>query len=106
MSRFRSMSGGLARRLRPTTFTGTVPPSFTWKAFATLVLYCIFWFPGLLANILFYGEAKNAQQRTGHAPEGMGCLGALLWLNLLIPLAILALLFMLGFIGAATRYGR
>ena len=58
------------------------PPSVTWKAFAALVLYWVFWIPGFAANILFLQEAKSMQRRTGRAPEGMGCLAALLWMNI------------------------
>lgn len=55
----------------------------TWKAFGTLVLYCFFWIPGLLANIVFYNEARAIRRSTGRAPEGMGCLAALFWMNII-----------------------
>ena len=58
------------------------PPSFTWKAFATLVLYCVFWIPGLCANLMFLAEARSVHRRTGHEPAGIGCLFAMLVANL------------------------
>jgi hypothetical protein len=62
--------------------------SFTGPAVITLVLYFIFWFPGLIANILFYKEAKEIKRVTGHAPHGMGCLSIMFWLSV-IPLILL-----------------
>lgn len=67
------------------------PTSFTWKAFATIVLYCFFWVPGICANILFLVEAKSTQRRSGVEPEGVGCLWAMLIVMLILPLAVLAL---------------
>lgn len=62
--------------------------SFTGKAVITLVLYFIFWIPGLIANILFYKEAKEVRRVTGHAPQGMGCLSFMFWASV-VPLILL-----------------
>lgn len=56
--------------------------SFTGKAVATLVLYIVLWFPGLVANVLFLNEAKRTQEIAGQSLPGVGCLTWLLWLNL------------------------
>ncbi len=63
--------------------------SFTVKAVATLVLYWLFWFPGLVANVLFLNEAKRAQEIAGEDLPGVGCLTLLLWSNLLVIALIL-----------------
>ncbi len=52
--------------------------SFTTPAIITLVLYFFFWIPGLIANIVYFNEARSIQARTGREPEGKGCLLALL----------------------------
>ena len=62
--------------------------SFTGKAVLTLVLYFLLWFPGLIANILFYKEAREVKRVTGYAPQGMGCLSAMFW-GSLIPFILL-----------------
>lgn len=56
--------------------------SFTSKAITTLVLYFVMYIPGLIANIVFWNEARNVQARTGRAPEGKGCLTAMLIMQL------------------------
>jgi hypothetical protein len=48
--------------------------SFVTPAVITLALYWFLWFPGLIANIVFWNEAKNVEHVTGKAPEGYGCL--------------------------------
>jgi hypothetical protein len=62
--------------------------SFTGKAVITLVLYFILWVPGLIANILFYKEAREVKRVTGHAPHGMGCLSVMFWASV-VPLILL-----------------
>ena len=52
--------------------------SFTTPAVITLVLYVVLWLPGLIANIVYLRDAKQVERVTGRAPEGMGCLWALL----------------------------
>jgi hypothetical protein len=46
--------------------------SFTTPAIITLVLYFVFWIPGLIANVVYYNEANSIQKRTGREPEGKG----------------------------------
>jgi hypothetical protein len=49
------------------------------------------WFPGLIANILFWQEANRVERETGRAPEGKGCLVALFIVFLILP-EVIALL--------------
>lgn len=60
--------------------------SFTTPAIITLVLYCVLWLPGLIANIVYWREAKTVERVTGHSPEGKGCLVAMLWVFIVLPL--------------------
>ena len=64
--------------------------SFTTHAVITLVLYCVLWIPGLIANIVYLQEARKIERITGRSPEGMGCLWALLIVVCLPLLAICA----------------
>jgi hypothetical protein len=57
---------------------GAYSRSFTGSAVLTLVLYLFLWLPGLIANIVFLKEANKVEQLTGKAPEGKGCLLAML----------------------------
>lgn len=54
------------------------PRSYRWKVCFVLVLYTVFFFPGLAANIVWWNEARQIQARTGIAPAGKGCLTILL----------------------------
>jgi hypothetical protein len=62
--------------------------SFTGAAVITLVLYFLLWIPGLIANILFYKEAREVKRVTGRAPAGMGCLSFMFWASV-IPFILL-----------------
>lgn len=62
--------------------------SFTGVAVLTLFLYFIFWIPGLIANIMFYKEAREVRRVTGHAPAGMGLLSFMFWASL-VPFLLL-----------------
>lgn len=56
------------------------PPmrSFRWQAFFALILYFPFFLPGLIANIIWWNQARNLQAATGIAPRGKGCLTVML----------------------------
>lgn len=56
------------------------PPmrSFRWRAFLALILYFPFFLPGLIANIIWWNQARNLQAATGIAPRGKGCLTVML----------------------------
>ncbi len=52
--------------------------SFRWQAFIALVLYFPFFLPGLIANIIWWNQARSLQAATGIAPRGKGCLTVML----------------------------
>ncbi|MGE0544176.1 MAG: hypothetical protein AB7R89_28755 [Dehalococcoidia bacterium] len=56
--------------------------SFTTPAMLTLLMYIVLWLPGLIANLLYYREAKATEQIAGQSLPGVGCLGWMLILNL------------------------
>ena len=73
---------------------------FTTPAIVTLVLYFVgFGLVGLIANVVYLNQAKRVEADTGEAPEGKGCLVALLWWFSWIPLVVFGLYVM---IAAAT----
>lgn len=64
--------------------------SYTGSAILVFFLYGAFWFPGLIANYLFYNEAKKMQRIAGQNLPGVGCLSLLLWINVLAIVGIIA----------------
>ena len=74
--------------------------SYTNKAMFTLLLYLFLWIPGLIANLLYLGEAYETKKLTGTAPDGWGCL----WLMLVIALSPV-LLVCVGFLFASLGVG-
>lgn len=71
---------------------GAATRSFTTPAIFTLILYLVFWLPGFIANVVYWREANNLQRITGRAPEGKGCLVAMLWLLAAPPLILFLIL--------------
>jgi hypothetical protein len=47
------------------------------------VLYCFLWGPGLIANLLFYREARQAERDYGQSLPGVGLLRGLLVLQVI-----------------------
>lgn len=62
--------------------------SYISAAVLTLILYWIFWLPGLIVNVMYLNEASRNQQIGGEKLPGVGCLWLLLILNLLPLLAL------------------
>jgi len=62
--------------------------SYMGTAVMVLVLYWVFYLPGLIANIVYLAEASRYKATTGHSPDGVGCLWALLWVFLLGPICL------------------
>ena len=52
--------------------------SFVTPAIITLALYLVLWPVGLGVNIYYWSQANRAEAVAGRAPEGKGCLLALL----------------------------
>ena len=80
---------------RPQTYrvSDAAPPrSYVTPAIVTLILYWIgFGIVGIIANFVYLSSANREWSRTGHAPEGRGCLVALLWCFVWIPLILCGL---------------
>lgn len=77
--------------LRPASFDqGSAAPDFTMKAIITAVLYAVLWFPGVIANTLWWVEARKVKQRLGLVPSGYGCLFWMFILFVIVPLALIA----------------
>ena len=71
--------------------------SYVTPAVLTLVLYCVLWLPGLVANIVYLQAASGDEKLVGQAPEGKGCLSAMLWASWIVPVgALLALIILLS----------
>lgn len=63
-----------------------VTRDYTTPAVITLILYFILWLPGAVANVVYYLQARNDEALAGTAPQGKGCLLALLIVFLILPL--------------------
>lgn len=61
---------------------------YTSPAILTLVLYFVMWLPGLIANIIYFMQASEDEKLTGHAPQGKGCLLAMLIVWVALPILI------------------
>lgn len=72
--------------------------SYVTPAVITMVLYCLLWVPGLVANIGYLRAANQDMILARRAPQGRGCLRALLFCAIGIP----AVLFGLAVLGAAS----
>lgn len=80
--------------------------SYVPWAILVLVLYWVgFWLIGAVTNWVFYLQAKADHRATGSAPEGEGCLRALLIVLFWIPLVIAAVVFMFTVVAGARVTG-
>jgi hypothetical protein len=78
--------------------------SYLNSAILTLILYVIgFGIVGLIANVVYLSSAKRVEQETGEKPEGKGCLVALLWVFVWIPL-IIGVVVLMVFLVADMRH--
>lgn len=74
---------------------------YTTPAVITLILYFVCWLPGVIANVIYYLQAQRDEAMIGRAPQGKGCLLALLLVfNGLIALGILLYCLLILFGGA------
>jgi hypothetical protein len=58
--------------------------SYTGAAVLTFFLYWLFFLPGFVFNIIYYREAQRMQRMAGHGLPGAGCLGWMLWVNVVL----------------------
>lgn len=83
-----------------------VSRDYTTPAILTLVLYFVFWIPGLIANIVYFMQASQDEKITGHSPQGKGCLLAMLivWVGVpIIGIGLFCAFFVVaGAIGSAS----
>lgn len=72
----------------------TSQPDYTTKAIVVIILYFVFYIPGLIANILWHNEGKRLEQITGHSIPGVGMLRVLrqaaFWI-LALPIFLIAM---------------
>jgi hypothetical protein len=59
--------------------------NYVRPAILALVLYFVLWAPGFLVNAVYLSRALGEERRTGKAPEGKGCLIAVLVAGLVVP---------------------
>ncbi len=76
------------QRLEAEQWRAAVARTYTAPAVIVLVLYFVLWLPGLIANVVYLSSARRPQHLPGRAPEGKGCLSALLWVFFWIPLLL------------------
>ncbi len=79
--------------------------SYVGAAVLTFVLYCVFYLPGLIFNIIYLADAKKTARVAGQSPAGVGCLWALLVLGLLPLLVLLVVLGLISIGGEAAVGG-
>ena len=70
--------------------------SYTGAAILVFILYWLFYLPGLIANYIYYQEAKRMERMAGHALPGSGCLAFMFWINV----ASFAAILIAGILGA------
>jgi hypothetical protein len=67
--------------------------SFRWQVFIALALYFPFFLPGLIANIIWWNQARSLEAATGIAPRGKGCL------TMMLVCAVIMMLISVGIAG-------
>jgi hypothetical protein len=65
--------------------------SYTGPAVLIFLLYWLFYLPGLIANYIYYQEARRMERIAGHGLPGVGCLAFMFWVNTVSVVALLAL---------------
>jgi hypothetical protein len=88
----------------PSAARGHVSPgdyrSYFGQAVLVLVLYWVFYLPGLIANFVYLHDARRYKERTGDDADGIGCLWALLWFFFLGPICVGIILGIMIVVGA------
>lgn len=84
-------------------FRAAMTRSYLTPAIITLILYFVFWLPGLIVNIVYFVSAQETKRQSGgRAPEGYGCLLAMLLVWTIIPIAFIGLFFMASLVTAVA----
>ena len=73
--------------------------SYVGQSVLVLVLYFVFYLPGLIFNWMFLKEAQRNEQIAGQSLPGTGCLKALLYAN------VIWIVFWCVIIGSITGIG-
>ena len=60
--------------------------SYVGAAIAVFLLYNLFWLPGFITNIAYLAEARRMGRTAGQPASGVGCLWALFFYGLLLPI--------------------
>ena len=77
--------------------------SYLNAAVVTLILYVLgLGITGLVANLAYLSSAKRVERETGITPEGKGCLVALMWVFVWLPL-IVGVLIVLVILAGGSR---
>ncbi len=90
---------------------GAAGRSYVNASLIALLLYFLCYFPGLILNIYWLVQSTKVRRVTGRAPEGQGCLIALLTAAVVVPVillpcfVILAAIAVPNFLEAQTRAG-
>lgn len=79
--------------------------SYVGASLAVFLLYLLFYFPGLVFNMMWLREASAVQRSTGKAPPGKGCLTLMLVVGL-VPLIMFVLLVVFIFVPLVARPDR
>ena len=71
---------------------------FVGASVLTLLLYFLFWLPGVMTNVIYLRYANRIKASTGREPVGRGLLIVLLWLfGVGMPVALLVLMLLAGY---------
>lgn len=74
--------------------------SYLTPAIITLILYIIFWLPGLIVNIVYLASANETKRLSGgRKPEGYGCLVSMLVFFIAVPAVFFVFYVMIFAIG-------
>lgn len=69
--------------------------SYTTPAVITMILYLVFWLPGLIANLVYLSSANEDRHLSGVEPQGRGCLVALVVVFGILPFLLIGGFFVL-----------
>lgn len=74
--------------------------SYTGTAILVFFLYFLFYFPGLIANFIYYQEAKKMEEKAGMSLPGVGLLSIMLWINVAVVALSFLIFLIMGFLTA------